>query len=396
MATHMPPLLVKDLSALWTGDRVLRDVSVLMAGGQVVEVGSVDVPSGAVVIDGSGRIGVPGLVDAHTHLVHAGTRLGDFARRLAGASYTEILEGGGGIHTTVAATRAASEASLAGLARTRLRAMLERGVTTVEIKSGYGLDVATEVKMLRAARAAAWPIDVSTTFLGAHAVPAGRDRAEYVAEVSGPMLEACAPLCEAIDVYCDRGAFTVDEAATILAAGKARGLALRVHAEQVAHTGVAALGARMGALSCDHLEQLDDEGVAALAEHGTVAMLLPGAMLYLRDAPPPVAKLRAAGVRMAVATDFNPGSSPVADLWTCATLSCLTMGLSPEEALAGITVNAARALGRPGKGWIGPGSAADLAIFEPPPGEIADPRVLVQHMGGHRAEMVFIAGRRAC
>ena len=209
-------------------------------------------------------------------------------------------------------------------------------------------------------------------------------------------LPLVAPHADFIDVYCDRGAFTVDEAATILAAGKARGLALRVHAEQVAHTGVAALGARMGALSCDHLEQLDDEGVAALAEHGTVAMLLPGAMLYLRDAPPPVAKLRAAGVRMAVATDFNPGSSPVADLWTCATLSCLTMGLSPEEALAGITVNAARALGRPGKGWIGPGSAADLAIFDPPPGEIADPRVLVQHMGGHRAEMVFIAGRRAC
>ncbi len=392
----MPPLLVKDLSALWTGDRVLRDVSILMVGGKVVELGSVAVPSGAVVIDGGGKVGVPGLVDAHTHLVHAGTRLGDFVKRLSGTSYTEILEGGGGIHTTVAATRAASEESLAGLCRARLRAMLERGVTTVASKSGYGLDVATEVRMLRAARAAAWPIDVSTTFLGAHAVPPGCDRGQYIDEVCGPMLTACAPLCEALDVYCDRGAFTLDEAVRILAAGKARGLALRVHAEQVAHTGVAAVAARMGALSCDHLEQLDDEGVAAMAEHNTIAMLLPGAMVYLRDPPPPVAKLRAAGVHMAVATDFNPGSSPVADLWTCATLACLTMGLSPEEALAGITWNAARALGRTGKGWIGPGSAADLALFAPPPGEIADPRVLVQHMGGHRAEMVFIAGRRAC
>lgn len=395
MATATPTLLVKDLSALWTGSEVVQRVSVLVRGAEVVAVGRVEAPEGAEIVDGRGKIGMPGLVDCHTHLVHLGTRLGDFARRLGGTSYTEILEGGGGIHTTVAATRAGTQAELLGTTRARLRAMLSLGVTTVEVKSGYGLDVATEARMLWAAKAAAWPLEVVPTFLGAHALPAGTSREAYVDLVCGPMLEACAPLAEAIDVYCDRGAFTLDEARTILAAGKARGLRVKAHAEQVAFTGVAAMAAEMGALSCDHLERLDDHGVAAMARHGTVAVLLPGAMLYLRDTPPPVAKLREAGVPMAVATDFNPGSSPVANLWSCATLACLTMGLSAEEALAGITRHAATALGRPQKGRIAPGSCSDLALFSPPPGEIADPRVLVMHLGARRADAVFVGGRRA-
>jgi imidazolonepropionase len=272
--------------------------------------------------------------------------------------------------------------------------MLAGGVTTVEIKSGYGLSPEHEAKMLRAARAAAGPVDVVTTFLGAHARPPGRG--DYVDEVVGEQLDACAGLADAIDVYCDRGAFTLHETERVLRAGKARGLAVRVHAEQVAYTGAAALAASMGALSADHLEQLDDAGVAAMAAAGTVAVLLPGAMLYLRDPAPPVAKLRAAGVPLAVGTDFNPGSSPVRDLWGCATLACLTMGFTVREALAGITSVAARALGKRDVGVVRVGAKADLALYAPPPGEPAEARVLVQYLGPHRASVVLKDGVRVC
>ncbi|MFZ5478384.1 MAG: amidohydrolase family protein, partial [Myxococcota bacterium] len=268
------------------------------------------------------------------------------------------------------------------------------GVTTVEIKSGYGLAPAHEAKMLRAARAAAGPVDVVTTFLGAHVRPPGRD--DYVDEVVGAQLDACAELADAVDVYCDRGAFTLAEAERVLRAARDRGLPIKVHAEQVAFTGVAALAAGMGALSCDHVERVDDAGVAAMAAHGTVAVLLPGAMLYLRDPSPPVAKLRAARVPMAIGTDFNPGSSPVRDLWSCATLACLTMGLTVVEALAGVTSVAARALGRDDVGVLRPGARGDLALFAPPPGEPPELRVLVQYLGPHRATAVYKDGARVC
>lgn len=395
MASNFPCVLVKDVSALWDGYRVVTGGSVLIRDGRIAAVGRSVGDSSAFEVDGRGLIGMPGLVDCHTHSVFAGTRLGDFVRRASGEQYTAILEGGGGIHTTVAATRAATEAELGDNLRERLRTMRSRGVTCVEVKSGYGLDIPTELRMLLVARAVGVELgmEISPTFLGAHAIPPGEDRAKYLAQVVGPMLEACAPYCDAIDVYCDRGAFTLAEAEAIFRAGKAAGLAIHAHAEQVEYTGVAELAATMGALSCDHLERIDEAGIVAMAKAGTVAVLLPGAMLYLRDPSPPVSRLRTAGVPMAVGTDFNPGSSPVADLWTCATLACLTMGLTPEECLAGITSVAARVLGRPDRGHLGVGAVADLALYAPPPGEIADPRVLIQYMGGHNAKTLIVGGQ---
>ncbi|MFN7144425.1 MAG: imidazolonepropionase, partial [Myxococcota bacterium] len=277
----------------------------LVAEGRVRWVGpSADAPTADETHDAGGGIGMPGLVDPHTHTTYAGSRAGDFERRLAGETYTAILEAGGGIHSTVKATRAASEAELTALTRARLADMLTRGVTTVEIKSGYGLTTEDEAKMLRAARAAASPVDVVTTFLGAHARPPGDDA--YVDRVVDEMLPACAPYADMIDAYCDRGAFTIAETERVLRAGKALGLGVRVHAEQVAYTGAAALAASLGALSADHLERIDAAGIAAMAAAGTVAVLLPGAMVYLRDPAPPTAALRAAGVPMAIGTDLNP------------------------------------------------------------------------------------------
>lgn len=394
-ATRKTSRLIRGIGCLWTGEAFIRDAAVLIEGSRVAWVGRLrDAPDALENFDANGAIGMPGLVDCHTHAVYAGTRLGDFVRRSEGETYTEILEGGGGIHTTVSATRACKQAELIELTRARLAGMFECGVTTVEIKSGYGLTTVHEARILRAARAAAGPIEVVTTFLGAHAIPPDQDRGRYVDEVCGPMLAMCTRLADGIDVYCDRGAFTLTEAARILAAGRDAGLSIRVHAEQVEHTGIAAVAARMGALSADHLERIDTEGIEAMADNGTVAVLLPAAMMYLRDSPPPVGALRDARVRMAVATDLNPGSSPVPDLWAAATLAVLTMGLSPTEALAGITIHAARALGRDDIGRIAKGSAGDIALFEPPPGEAVDPRVLVQYLGGHKAWAVFKGGTR--
>lgn len=397
-ASNKAAIVLRGCAAGWDGAHRIGGCDVVLEHGRVTAVGAGvarEAPDSAVVVDCTGLIVLPGLIDAHTHAVWAGTRLADFVRRQGGASYASILEGGGGIHTTVTATRAAGDALLLELARARLRPMLNRGVTTVEIKSGYGLTVADEARLLRTARAAAGPLRVEPTFLGAHAIPRDRPREDYLDELCGPMLAACAPLATAVDVYCDRGAFTLAEADRILRAGRALGLAVKAHAEQVEFTGVAALAASLGALSCDHLERIDDAGIAAMAAAGSVAVLLPGAMLYLRDPCPPVARLREAGVPFAVATDLNPGSSPVGDLWTAATLACLTMGLSPEEALRGITESAARALGHVDRGHLRPGAVADVALFRPPPGEVADPLVLVQYMGGHEAEQVYIGGVRA-
>lgn len=387
------PVLVRGIAELWTGAARLRDAAVLLDGAHVAWVGpDAERPAAATVWEADGLCVTPGLVDCHTHTVWAGSRVQDFTRRLAGESYAAILEAGGGIHSTVRATTAASEAELVALARARLGAMAARGVTTVEVKSGYGLHLEPELRMLRAARAAAGEVQVVTTYL-AHVLPPGVDRAAWVEHLVEEQLPAVVGLADAVDVYCDRGAFTLAEAARVLGRAKALGLAVKAHAEQVEHTGVAALAAGLGALSVDHLERLDDAGVAALAKAGTVAVLLPGAMLYLRDSPPPVARLRAAGVPLAVATDLNPGSSPVDDLWAAATLACLTMGLSVEEALAGITSVGARALGLRDRGWLGPGARADLAFFAPPPGEVADLGVFVQHLGGPRAVARVCGGR---
>jgi imidazolonepropionase len=389
-------ILFHRIDQLFTGTgEPLRDAAVAMERGRVLWIGpSQRAPAARLGVDCRGLIGLPGLVDCHTHTLFAGSRAVEFERRLAGASYTEILEAGGGILSTVEATRKADRDQLRALLERRLASMLALGVTTVEVKSGYGLEPDTEQRMLEAMAGLDSPVEVLPTFLGAHAVPRelrGR-REDYVRQVIREQLPRCAPHARFVDVYCDRGAFTLEEARAILEAGIAHGLIPRIHAEQVAHTGAAAMAASLGATSADHLEQLDQAGVEAMARHGTVAVLLPGAMLYLKDPPPPVAALRAAGVPMAVSTDFNPGSSPVRDLWSCATLACLRMGLTVDEALLGITRNAARALGRDDLGWIGPGSAADLVLLAPPPGEPAELPVLVQYLGGHRATHVVKGG----
>ncbi len=275
---------------------------------------------------------------------------------------------------------------LTALCTARLQRLSERGVTTAEVKSGYGLDPETERRLLVAAREAGERsgVRVFTTFLGAHAVPLEHrgDRAAYVDEVVNLQLPLAAPHADFVDVYVDRGAFTVEEGERVLRAGQVLGLGGRIHAEQVEWTGAASMAAGLGALSADHLEQIDAAGIRAMAAAGTVAVLLPGAMLYLRDSPPPVAAMREAGVRLAVASDLNPGSSPVSDLWTCATLSCITMGLTVEEAILGITAHAADALGRSDLGRLRPGGPAELVVVRPPPGEPAAPEVIIQHVGG--------------
>ncbi len=382
---HLPLLLTMDPE---TGEGplgALRDAAIATSGGRVLWIGASSEAPDAPVVERRDAVGLPGLVDCHTHAVWAGSRADEFERRLAGVSYTEILESGGGILSTVRATRAASESELVALASERMRRARRRGTCTMEVKGGYGLDAATEARMLRAARSAGAEagMRVFTTFLGAHAIPAEHraDRAAYVDEVVGAQLDACAPYADFVDAYVDRGAFSLEEGRRVLAAGKARGLGVRVHAEQVAFTGAARMAAELGALSADHLERIDDAGIEAMASAGTVAVLLPGAMLYLKDTAPPVAKLREAGVPMAVATDLNPGSSPVVDPWTCATLACITMGLTVEEALLGLTARGADALGQPELGRLRVGGPGEVVVAEVPPGELPSAAALVQYLG---------------
>ena len=400
-------LLVDGIDCLYTLDPEreglgeIRDASILMsAGGTIRWIGrATDAPSADEVIDGRGTIGLPGLVDPHTHAVWSGSRSDEFARRLAGASYADILEEGGGILSTVDATRAASEAQLQSTLTTRLHRMASRGVTCVEVKSGYGLNPVTEHRMLSVVSphgTTDGPSHCVRTFLGAHAVPAEHrpNRDAYVRQVIEEQLPLCAPLADFVDVYCDRGAFTLDESIAILTAGKGLGLRIRAHAEQVTRTGIAEAAANLGALALDHLERVDDGGIAAMARAGTVAVMLPGAQLYLRDSAPPTEAFREAGIPMAIGTDLNPGSSPVHDLWTAATLACLIQGLTIDEAVMGITRNAARALDRPDCGILVTGGRADLALFAPPPGEPSAVSSLIQHMGTPDARCVIANGRR--
>ena len=390
--------LVHNIRRLYTMDPqreglgVIDDAAVAIDGGRVSWVGpSASAPDAERIVDGSGLVGLPGLIDPHTHAVWAGSRADEFAKRIAGANYADILEAGGGILSTVAATRQADVSQLRDHARVRLDHMRSRGVTTAEVKSGYGLNPAAELMMLEAAAPEHHSISVVRTFLGAHTVPTEyrQRRAAYVDQIINEQLPMCAPHADFVDVYCDRGAFDLDEAIAILSAGKALGLKIRAHAEQVSHTGIAEAAAQLGATALDHLERIDDAGIAAMADAGTVAVLLPGAQLYLRDAPPPVEALREAGVPIAVGTDLNPGSSPVHDLWTAATLSTLIAGLTMEEALLGITRHAAQALGLTDRGFLAAGMKADLALFEPPPGEPASMESLLQHMGRPGAHVVL-------
>lgn len=320
---------------------------------------------------GEGGVLTPGLVDCHTHLVHAGQRAGEFEQCLEGASYAEIARAGGGILGTVHATRAASEAELFALSLPRLQALAEEGVTTVEIKSGYGLTVADELKLLRVARrlGEALPVRVITTLLGAHAVPPEfqGDADGYVELVCQAMIPAAVAegLADAVDVFCEGIAFSPAQCERVFQAARAHGLPIKAHAEQLSNLGGSALAARLGALSADHVEYLDEAGVRALAAAGTVAVLLPGAFLMLGETQhPPVELLRRHGVPMALASDANPGTSPLYLPTLIAHLGCTLFRLTPREALAGMTAHAAQALGRPELGRIQVGAPADLCLWD--------------------------------
>ncbi len=320
---------------------------------------------------GRGGVLTPGLVDCHTHLVYAGNRAGEFEQRLEGVSYETIARNGGGILSSVRATRAASEDELIAASLPRLDALLADGVTTVEIKSGYGLTVADELKMLRVARRLGElrPVRVLTTLLGAHALPpeyAGRAD-DYVSLVCDEMIPAAAreQLADAVDVFCEGIGFSPAQCERIYQAAQAHGLAIKAHAEQLSNLGGSALAARYGALSADHIEYLDEAGVRAMAEAGTVAVLLPGAFHVLRETQlPPIELLRQYGVPMAVASDANPGTSPICMPTLMANLACTLFRLTPREALSGMTAQAARALGRLDLGRIEVGAPADLCLWD--------------------------------
>jgi len=311
----------------------------------------------------------PGLVDCHTHLMFGGTRANEHAMRRAGASYEQIAKAGGGIASTVSATRAASDDKLRAEARRRLDALMKGGVTTIEVKSGYGLDTASEIRLLTAARAVAsdQPVRLVTTLLALHALPPGEDRDEFVTMVAEEMIPAVARagLATSVDAFCENIAFTPTEVARVFAAARANGLAVRLHAEQLSNQNGAALAARYKALSADHLEHLDAAGAKAMAAAGTVAVLLPGAYYALQEVrKPPVQLLRDAGVAIAIATDCNPGTSPLLSPTLAMNMACTLFGLAPEEALAGMTTNAARALGLAHDiGSIAAGKAADLCVW---------------------------------
>jgi len=313
----------------------------------------------------------PGLVDCHTHLVFGGARADEFEARLEGASYEEIARRGGGILSTVLATREASEQTLFNAALPRLKALVEEGVTTVEIKSGYGLDVANELKMLRVARRLGeeLPVHVLTTLLGAHALPPEyeNDSDGYIELVCNEMIPAAAAegLADAVDVFCEKIAFSVAQCERVFKAAQAHGLPIKAHAEQLSNLGGAAMAARHCALSADHIEYLDDAGIAAMREAGSVAVILPGAFHTLRETQqPPIAGLREAGVPMAVATDANPGSSPIFMPTLMLNLACTLFRMTPQEALAGMTANGAAALGLKGQGQLHEGAVADLCVWD--------------------------------
>lgn len=365
----------------------VRDGVIAASGGRILYAGSADeAPAfeAEAVTDCEGRWVTPGLIDPHTHLVFAGDRGAEWEMRRAGASYEEIARAGGGIVSTMKATRAAGEAELVRAALPRLDALVAEGVTTVEIKSGYGLTLEDELKMLRVARALGRErrATVRTTFLGAHALPpefAG-DRDGYIDHVCGRMIPAVAEagLADAVDAFCEGVGFTAAQTRRVFEAARAHGLPVKLHAEQLSNQNGAALAAEFGALSADHLEHLDDGGVAAMARAGVVATLLPGAFYFMRETKrPPVAALRAAGVPMALATDCNPGTSPLTSILLAMNMGATLFDMTVDECLAGVTREAARALGLLGEtGTLETGKRCDLAIWD-----VERPAELVYRMG---------------
>lgn len=351
---------------------LLNEGVVGIADGQIAYVGPPSAQlTAAQTVDASGRLLTPALVDCHTHLVFAGERIADFERRLQGASYAQIAKSGGGIKSTVAATREASEDDLYSLAVPRVRWLMASGVATVEIKSGYGLDTDTELRMLRVARRLGeeLPVTVSTSLLAAHTVPSEyRDDPDgFVDLICGEVIPAAAAegLADAVDAFAEHIAFSPEQVRRVFDAAAVAGLPVRLHADQLSNLDGAALAAEYGALSADHLEHASAEGLARMAEAGTVGVLIPGAATFLdEERRPPVAAMREAGVRIAVATDINPGSAPLGSMQLAMALACTRFGLTPAEALHGATRNAAAALGLDDRGEIAPGMRADLALWD--------------------------------
>jgi imidazolonepropionase len=385
------------IDSLWTNARLatmdparpgigrIENAAVAVHGGRILYAGPVsDLPVLDPIerSDCEGRWITPGLIDCHTHLVYAGDRAHEFELRLAGASYEEVSRAGGGIVSTVRATRAASEQELIAASLPRLDALIAEGVTTIEIKSGYGLDTPTELRQLRAARAlaAARDVDVVTTFLGAHALPeeAHGDKESYITRVCAEMLPGAAALADAVDAFCEGIAFSPEQTRRVFIAAAKLGLAVKLHADQLSNLHGAALAAEFGALSADHLEHTDEDGVAAMARAGTVAVLLPGAYYFIRETKlPPIDALRRHGVPIALATDCNPGTSPLTSLLLTMNMAATLFRLSVEECLLATTRHAAAALGRQDNiGALTPGKFADLAIWD-----IERPAELVYRMG---------------
>jgi len=384
------------LATMVDGIGELRDAAIAVQDGRIAWLGAaIDAPPAAHTIDGGGAWLTPGLIDCHTHIVHAGNRSGEFEARLNGASYEEIARAGGGIMATVRATRAASVDALVTQSAPRVLRLLAEGVTTLEIKSGYGLSLEGETAMLRAARAIGeqLPVRVATTFLGAHALPpeyAGRPD-DYIDDLCTHMLPqlAHAGLVDAVDAFCERIGFTHAQTARVFTAAAALGLPVKLHAEQLSDQGGAALVAQFNGLSADHLEHVTQAGIDAMAAAGTVAVLLPGAFYFLRETvAPPVAALRAAGVPLALATDCNPGTSPLTSLLLAMNMACTLWRMTPAEALAGCTVHAARALGLQDRiGTLAVGKRADFALWD-----IERPADLAYAMGLNPCRLVVNGG----
>ncbi|WP_372609323.1 imidazolonepropionase [Halomonas sp.] len=377
---------------------LIPNAAIATKGGRIAWAGPLpDLPAayeGAARTSLGGRLVTPGLIDCHTHIVHGGDRAAEFEMRLNGASYEEVARAGGGIVSTVTATRAADLDDLIASALPRVDALLAEGVTVLEIKSGYGLDRETELRMMRAARAIEHqrPVRVLTTFLGAHAVPAeykGRPDA-YIDEVCIPALRAAHAegLVDAVDGFCEGIAFLPDQIARVFDVAQELGLPVKLHAEQLSNLGGAKLAARYGALSADHIEYLDEDGVIAMAGAGTIAVILPGAFYTLRETQaPPIAALRQHGVPMALASDCNPGSSPMTSLLLTMNMACTLFRMTPEEALTGVTRHAAAALGLNDCGQIAAGMRADLAVWD-----VKTPAELAYRIGFNPAHSRIFGG----
>lgn len=377
---------------------MIEDAAIVIEAGRVVWVGAKsDLPPDHAKLESrplDGRLITPALIDCHTHIVFGGNRAREFEMRLEGATYEEVARAGGGIVSTVKATRETDEDTLLTDALRRVDALLAEGVALIEVKSGYGLDTETELRMLRTARRIAKMRDVRivTSFLGAHAIPAeyaGRADA-YIDEIAIPALRAAyaAGLADAVDGFCEGIAFTPAQIARVFAVAGELGLPVKLHAEQLSNLGGAAFAASHGALSCDHIEYLDEDGIAAMARAGSVGVLLPGAFYTVRETQlPPVQGLRDAGVPIALATDCNPGSSPLTSLLLTMNMACTLFRMTPEEALTGVTRNAARALGIDDCGTIAPGKRADLAVWD-----VEHPAELSYRIGFNPIHARYFAG----